>query len=79
QDLNVGVPVDRHAGVKQRLPDLLVDFQLSSDEPSIWVPRSPDLLEAECLALTPFTPTAKEPAGPGAHEAARRSDHPAQP
>lgn len=38
-----------------------------------------DLLEAECLALTPFAPTAKEPAGPEAHEAARRSDHPAQP
>ena len=53
QDLDVGVPVDRHAGVKQRLPDLLVDFQPSSDEPSVWVPRSPDLLEVNFVGMDP--------------------------
>lgn len=50
QDLDVGVPVERHAGVKQRLPELR-DFRPSADEPSIWTPRSPDLLEVNFVGM----------------------------
>lgn len=52
QDLDVGVPVDRHAAVKQRLPELR-DFDPSPDEPSIWIPRSPDLLELNFVGMDP--------------------------
>jgi len=52
QDLDIGVPVDRHAGVKQRLPQLR-DFRPSADEPSVWVPRSPDLLEVNFVGMDP--------------------------
>lgn len=45
QDLDVGVPVVCHAAVKQRLGELLVAFAPSLEEPSVWTPRSPDLLE----------------------------------
>jgi hypothetical protein len=51
QDLDVGVPVDRHAAVKRRLPDLLLDFRPSPDEPSVWTPRSPDLLEVNFVGM----------------------------
>lgn len=52
QDLDVGVPVDRHAAVKQRLPELR-DFHPSPDEPSVWIPRSPDLLEVNFVGMDP--------------------------
>lgn len=50
QDLDVGVPVDRHAAVKRRLPEL-DDFRPSADEPSVWTPRSPDLLELNFVGM----------------------------
>ena len=53
QDLDVGVPVDRHAAVKRRLPELLVGFQPSPDEPSVWTPRSPELLEVNFVGMDP--------------------------
>lgn len=53
QDLDVGVPVDRHASVKRRLPELLRRFQPSPDEPSVWTPRSPDLLEVNFVGMDP--------------------------
>jgi len=53
QDLDVGVPVDRHAEVKRRLPELLLDFSPSPDEPSVWTPRSPDLLEVNFIGMDP--------------------------
>lgn len=52
QDLDVGVPVDRHAALKAHL-DELVDFQPSSEEPSVWLPRSPELLELNFLGIDP--------------------------
>jgi hypothetical protein len=52
QDLDIGVPVDCHAAVKRRLADLR-DFQRSTDEPSVWVPRSADLLEVNFVGIDP--------------------------
>jgi len=40
QDLDIGVPVARHADVKRRLPQLRSAFTPSSEEPSVWTPRS---------------------------------------
>jgi hypothetical protein len=54
QDLDVGVPIDRHAAVKRRLPRLLRDFQPSPDEPSVWTPRSPELLEVNFVGIDPL-------------------------
>lgn len=52
QDLDVGVPVREHASVRERLGQL-ADFDPSADEPSVWVPRSPDLLELNFLGIDP--------------------------
>ena len=52
QDLDIGVPVDRHAAVKQRLGELHA-FEASADEPSVWAPRSPDLLELNFVGMDP--------------------------
>jgi len=52
QDLDIGVPVDRHGPVKRRLTELR-DFQQSRDEPSVWTPRSPDLLEINFVGIDP--------------------------
>lgn len=50
QDLDIGVPVDRHAAVKQRLGQLR-EFEPSPDEPSVWTPRSPNLLELNFVGI----------------------------
>jgi hypothetical protein len=52
-DLDIGVPVARHAAVKQRLPDLAVGFRPSPEESSVWTPRSPDLLEVNFVGMDP--------------------------
>lgn len=52
QDLDVGVPIDRHSEVKGRLTELSA-FSPSSDEPSVWMPRSPDLLEVNFVGIDP--------------------------
>jgi len=52
QDLDIGVPVDRHAAVKRRLADLR-EFRPSPDEPSVWTPRSSDLLEINFVGIDP--------------------------
>jgi hypothetical protein len=52
QDLDIGVPVERHGAVKRRLGDLH-DFRPSADEPSVWVPRSADLLEVNFVGIDP--------------------------
>jgi hypothetical protein len=52
QDLDVGVPVDRHAVVKAQLGRLR-DFAPSADEPSIWMPRAPGLLELNFVGIDP--------------------------
>jgi hypothetical protein len=52
QDLDIGVPVDQHRALKQRLGDLR-DFEPSPEEPSVWTPRSPGLLELNFLGIDP--------------------------
>jgi hypothetical protein len=52
QDLDVGVPVDRHAALKTRL-DALQEFEPSPEEPSVWTPRSPALLELNFVGMDP--------------------------
>lgn len=52
QDLDIGVLVDQHAVVKQRLDDLR-EFEVSADEPSVWTPRSPGLLELNFVGMDP--------------------------
>jgi hypothetical protein len=52
QDLDIGVPVDRHAAVKQRLGEL-TEFEPSTDEPSVWTPRSAELLELNFVGMDP--------------------------
>jgi hypothetical protein len=50
QDLDIGVPVDRHALVTRALPALHA-FQQSRDEPSVWTPRDPHLLELNFVGI----------------------------
>ncbi len=52
QDLDIGVPVQGHAAVKQRLGEL-EGFEPSADEPSVWIPRLPDLLELNFVGMDP--------------------------
>jgi len=52
QDLDVGVPVAIHGAVKQRLGQLH-GFEPSPDEPSVWTPRSPELLELNFVGMDP--------------------------
>jgi hypothetical protein len=52
QDLDVGVPVSQHAALRQRL-DELDEFEPSAEEPSVWTPRSPDLLELNFVGIDP--------------------------
>jgi len=53
QDLDIGVFVDRHARLKQSL-DELRDFVPSPDEPSVWIPVRPDLLELNFVGIDPL-------------------------
>ena len=57
-DLDVGVPVQHHAAVKARLDDL-ADFLPSPDEPSVWLPRSAELLELNFVGID----AAQDPTG----------------
>jgi len=50
QDLDVGVPVERHGAVKERLAELDA-FEPSVEEPSVWTPRSPQLLELNFIGI----------------------------
>src|SRR6266508_2814654 len=51
-DLDIGVPVHRHADVKERISEL-VEFTPSADEPSVWTPHSPHLLEVNFVGMDP--------------------------
>jgi len=53
QDLDIGVPISRHAAVKARLPALRPLLAPSADEPSVWLPHSPDLLEVNFVGIDP--------------------------
>ena len=50
QALDIGVPVDRHRELKPRLEEL-ANFEPSADEPSVWVPRSAELLELNFVGM----------------------------
>jgi hypothetical protein len=52
QDLDVGVPVSRHAAVKEKL-HALREFQVSADEPSVWTPLVPGILELNFVGMDP--------------------------
>jgi hypothetical protein len=52
QDLDIGVPIARHGDVKARLGALSA-LSPSSEEPSVWVPRSSDLLEVNFVGIDP--------------------------
>ena len=51
-DLDVGVPIHRHDEVKDRLAALAA-FAPSPDEPSVFTPRSGDLLELNFVGIDP--------------------------
>lgn len=48
QDVDVVVPVERHAAVKRRLHEL-EHLRPSAEEPSVWVPATPELLEVNFI------------------------------
>jgi hypothetical protein len=50
KDLDVAVPVERHGEVKARLRELR-GFRRSTEEPSVWLPLRPDLLEVNFIGM----------------------------
>ena len=52
QDLDVGVPVGQHALLRPKLGELR-EFEPSPEEPSVWTPRSDDLLELNFVGIDP--------------------------
>jgi hypothetical protein len=50
QDVNIAVPVERHGAVKARLREVR-GLVCSPEEPSVWVPQSPDLLEVNFIGM----------------------------
>jgi hypothetical protein len=52
QDVDIGVPVSSHAAVKARLRQMDL-LRPSIDEPSVWVPESPELLEVNFVGIDP--------------------------
>ena len=57
QDLDVGVPVERHTELKSRLGDV-GEFESSTEEPSVWVGRTAGLLELNFVGIDrTLTPT----------------------
>lgn len=50
QDVDIGVPVERHAAVKEKLASLR-GLKPSPEEPSVWVPDDPGLLEINFVGM----------------------------
>ncbi|HLE68049.1 MAG TPA: hypothetical protein VJH87_00080 [Vicinamibacteria bacterium] len=50
QDVDIGVPLERHAAVKEKLA-LLRGLRPSPEEPSVWVPDDPGLLEVNFVGM----------------------------
>jgi hypothetical protein len=59
QDVDLAIPVARHGRVKRRLREL-PGFHPSPEEPSVWLPDSPQLLEVNFLGLDPGTRDASD-------------------
>lgn len=57
QALDIAVPVDRHDAAKRRLPEI-TGLRPSPDEPSVWVPDSPGLIEINFIGID----TTRDPA-----------------
>jgi hypothetical protein len=47
-DVDIAVPVDRHAAVKERLGEV-VGLTRSAEEPSVWLPKDADLIEVNFI------------------------------
>ena len=61
QDLDIGVPIARHAEVKARLSRLLdAGFRPSPEEPSVWIASDPLPLEINFVGIDPATRDASE-------------------
>ncbi|MGH9360375.1 MAG: hypothetical protein ACRD2T_00555, partial [Thermoanaerobaculia bacterium] len=54
QDVDIGVPVARHAAVKARLAQI-EGLRPSAEEPSVWLPDSHELLEVNFLGIDTAT------------------------
>jgi hypothetical protein len=52
QDVDVAVPLAAHATVKERLAQLR-GLHPAEEEPSVWLPDSPDLIELNFLGMDP--------------------------
>ena len=50
QDLDIAVPVERHAAVKARLREMR-GLARSEEEPSVWLPQRADLLEVNFIGM----------------------------
>jgi hypothetical protein len=68
QDLDIGVPVDRHRELKPRL-DELRDFSPFAEEASVWLPRSRELLELNFVGMDPGQDPAEAERRVTAHDA----------
>ncbi len=54
QDVDIAIPAHRHGAFKQRLARL-EGLRPAPEEPSVWLPDSPGLLEVNFLGLDPAT------------------------
>ena len=52
QDVDIAVPVARHADVKARLPQLH-GLSPSREEPSVWLPAGDDMIEVNFIGMDP--------------------------
>ncbi len=59
QDVDVAVPVDQHAAVKAGLREIR-SLDRSEEEPSVWVPQSPELLEVNFIGMDANSPRSGE-------------------
>jgi hypothetical protein len=50
QDIDIAVPVEGHGAVKARLRDI-AGFTRSVEEPSVWLPIDPDLIEVNFIGM----------------------------
>jgi hypothetical protein len=50
QDVDIAVPIEIHSKVKAQLPELR-DLSQSPDEPSVWVPKHPGLIEVNFIGM----------------------------
>ncbi len=59
QDVDIAVPVERHAAVKESL-GAVVGLVRSKEEPSVWLPREADLIEVNFIGWDAYSARAGE-------------------